>query len=244
MCLYFVSYLKSFYVFNIIFHYMISFQICGQGGITKRIPKMYDLMVKIFTDADQGRQFKITPREFNYRYSQINRNIQVFSDPDHPYFEFRKQIDSMPEMQNLRKVLPNSIKEAVFTGLFRIQSSLNHSCANNVEIISGAANEAPGIHVISKRPITEGEELLTSYVDTSLNRQQRRGFLYQAYHFWCECPRCLFEGDDSDTCTECRKEAEEEKGFPACGRCHKAWYCSKACQKEAWKKGHKNICIY
>lgn len=221
-----------------------SFQVCSQGGITKRIPKMYDLMVKIFTNKDKRKQYIITPGEFNLRYSQVSRNIQVFSDPNHPYFLFRKQVDKIPEMQHLQRILPNTIPEAVFTGIFRIQSSLNHSCANNVEIISGDVNEAPGIHVISKRPIKEGDELFTSFVDTSLNRQQRRGFLYRMYHFWCECPRCMFEGDDSDTCTQCRKEADDEKGFPSCGRCHKAWYCSKACQKAAWKKGHKEICLY
>ncbi|XP_011451311.3 histone-lysine N-trimethyltransferase SMYD5 [Magallana gigas] len=221
-----------------------SFQVCSQGGITKRIPKMYDLMVKIFTNKDERKQYIITPGEFNLRYSQVSRNIQVFSDPNHPYFLFRKQVDKIPEMQHLQRILPNTITEAVFTGIFRIQSSLNHSCANNVEIISGDVNEAPGIHVISKRPIKEGDELFTSFVDTSLNRQQRRGLLYRMYHFWCECPRCMFEGDDSDTCTQCRKEADDEKGFPSCGRCHKAWYCSKACQKAAWKKGHKEICLY
>ncbi|CAL1535004.1 unnamed protein product [Lymnaea stagnalis] len=30
--------------------------------------------------------------------------------------------------------------------------------------------------------------------------------------------------------------------FPHCGRCGRAWYCSQACQKEAWKKGHKKVC--
>lgn len=224
--------------------FIFSFQVCSQGGITKRIPKMYDLMVKIFTNKDKRKQYIITPGEFNLRYSQVSRNIQVFSDPNHPYFLFRKQVDKIPELQHLQRILPNTIPEAVFTGIFRIQSSLNHSCANNVEIISGDVNEAPGIHVISKRPIKEGNELFTSFVDTSLNRQQRRGFLYRMYHFWCECPRCMLEGDDSDTCTQCRKEADDEKGFPSCGRCHKAWYCSKACQKAAWKKGHKEICLY
>ena len=133
--------------------FIFSFQVCSQGGITKRIPKMYDLMVKIFTNKDKRKQYIITPGEFNFRYSQVSRNIQVFSDPNHPYFLFRKQVDKIPEMQHLQRILPNTIPEAVFTGIFRIQSSLNHSCANNVEIISGDVNEAPGIHVISKRPI-------------------------------------------------------------------------------------------
>jgi hypothetical protein len=211
--------------------------------MTKKIPKMYDLMVKMFTNKNQSRHYTITPEEFNFRYGQITRNVQAFSDPNHPYFEFRKQLDRTPEMKSLDKVLSNTVKEGVFAGLFTLQASLNHSCASNVEIISGNSNEAPGIHVISRRPIKEGEELLVSYVDTSLTRQQRRGLLYRLYHFWCECPGCLFEGDDADTCTECRKESEEEKGFPSCGRCRKAWYCSKMCQKTAWRKGHKEICV-
>lgn len=222
---------------------IFSFQVNCHGGVTKKIPKMYDLMVKMFSSKDQSRHYKITPEEFNFRYGQIIRNVQAFSDPYHPYFEFRKQVDMLPEMKSLKKILSNSVKEVVFAGLFPIQSSLKHSCASNVEIISGNANEAPGIHMISRKPIKQGEELLVSYVDTSLNRQQRRGLLYRLYHFWCECPGCLFEGDDSDICTECGKESEEEKGFPSCGRCHKAWYCSKVCQKTAWKKGHKAICV-
>ncbi|XP_062569046.1 histone-lysine N-trimethyltransferase SMYD5-like [Saccostrea cucullata] len=221
-----------------------SFQVQRRGGITKRIPKMFDLMVKIFTNKDKSRHYTITPEEFNFRYGQIYRNVQAFSDPNHPYFEFRKCVDMIPEMQSLKKILQNNIREAVFAGLFTFQSSLNHSCAGNVEIISGIANEAPGIHVISRRPIKEGEELFVSYVDTSFTRQQRRGLLYRLYHFWCECPRCLFEGDDVDICTQCGKEADDEKGFPSCGRCHKAWYCSKTCQKSAWKEGHKSICVY
>ncbi|XP_061178211.1 histone-lysine N-trimethyltransferase SMYD5-like [Saccostrea echinata] len=220
-----------------------SFQVQGRGGITKRIPKMYDLMVKIFSNKDKNSHYNITPEEFNFRYGQIYRNVQAFSDANHPYFEFRKYVDTIPEMQSL-KILQNSIREAVFAGLFTLQSSLNHSCSGNVEIISGIVNETPGIHVISRKPIREGEELFVSYVDTSFTRQQRRGFLYRLYHFWCECPRCMFEGDDSDVCTQCGKEADDEKGFPSCGRCHKAWYCSKTCQKTAWKKGHKEICVY
>ena len=31
--------------------------------------------------------------------------------------------------------------------------------------------------------------------------------------------------------------------FLQCSKCHRVWYCSKECQKEAWKAGHKRECV-
>jgi hypothetical protein len=40
-------------------------------------------------------------------------------------------------------------------------------------------------------------------------------------------------------CTNVEKHPRE---FKICTRCHVATYCSKKCQKEDWKAGHKRIC--
>ena len=88
------------------------------------------------------------------------------------------------------------------------------------------------------------------------------------YGFLCQCLRCQFEGDGPESCTHCGVKAndsqqQQEVGgegsdedddvmpdipslkqtFPTCSRCKRAWYCSPGCQKEAWKKGHKKICV-
>ena len=96
-----------------------------------------------------------------------------------------------------------------------------------------------------------------NYVDLALGRRARRAMLKRAYNFWCECQRCSFEGDDPYSCTECKTLSpiveqnntnqsngliSHRKPFPACSRCRNAWYCSSACQKSAWKRGHKLIC--
>lgn len=40
----------------------------------------------------------------------------------------------------------------------------------------------------------------------------------------------------------CRKTYAETDGFRYCGACRLARYCSELCQKEHWKKGHKDAC--
>ena len=39
-------------------------------------------------------------------------------------------------------------------------------------------------------------------------------------------------------CDECEDECEPH----LCGACQVAKYCSQACQRKAWKSGHKAIC--
>lgn len=41
----------------------------------------------------------------------------------------------------------------------------------------------------------------------------------RGYNFWCQCPRCKFEGDDPDKCTECGKEAKSDEKEKYPGKC-------------------------
>ena len=40
-------------------------------------------------------------------------------------------------------------------------------------------------------------------------------------------------------CANCSKEAKTAEKFKQCSKCKSQWYCSKECQVEAWKAGHK-----
>jgi Flp pilus assembly protein TadD len=40
-------------------------------------------------------------------------------------------------------------------------------------------------------------------------------------------------------CECCHKEG----GARRCGRCRESWYCGTACQRKAWKAGHKHKCV-
>ena len=41
---------------------------------------------------------------------------------------------------------------------------------------------------------------------------------------------------------KCKRQEKELCQFKRCARCHREAYCSRKCQKEDWKSGHKNIC--
>lgn len=43
-------------------------------------------------------------------------------------------------------------------------------------------------------------------------------------------------------CVRCGKSGQAGVRMKACGKCHKARYCDAACQKAAWKAGHKHSC--
>ncbi|XP_033728670.1 uncharacterized protein LOC117317831 isoform X2 [Pecten maximus] len=212
----------------------------AQCSYAQMVPDMVKIMREIFSDAGIGLVMDISEREFDGRYFQIACNVQAFSDPNPPFQTFKRNIKAAG-LDAARFMAPEE-KFATFGGLFCLHASMNHSCDNNAEIHDGSAGHRPGVHVIANRPIKRGEEINITYIDTTMSRQNRRAWLIRAYNFWCLCPRCRFEGDDSGFCTNCNKQAAKDKPFLGCGKCRSAWYCSPQCQKSAWKRGHKLIC--
>ena len=41
----------------------------------------------------------------------------------------------------------------------------------------------------------------------------------------------------------CGKMAKKGEGLKACNRCRSVWYCSRECQTQHWKQGHKSDCV-
>ncbi|XP_060069870.1 uncharacterized protein LOC132549911 [Ylistrum balloti] len=215
----------------------------GSAKNAKVVPRMLAIMREIFSDLADGVTLEITDKEFEGRYFQIACNIQEFADPEPPYRSFITNVKAKPQVwacvsPHIRSEPP----EATFTGLFMLHACMNHSCDNNAEVRDRFVDGRPGIALQAKKPINLGQEVTISYIDTRMCRQDRQTWLYQSYNFWCTCTKCQYEGDDATSCTNCKKQAPNDKLFPACSRCHRAWYCSSHCQKVAWKKGHKSIC--
>ena len=50
------------------------------------------------------------------------------------------------------------------------------------------------------------------------------------------------ETEGQSYCANCSKEAKAGEKFKQCSKCKAQWYCSKECQVEAWKAGHKKDC--
>ncbi|XP_060069860.1 uncharacterized protein LOC132549900 isoform X2 [Ylistrum balloti] len=212
----------------------------AQCSYAQMVPNMVKIMREIFSNAGTGVVMEISEKEFDCRYFQIACNVQAFSDPNPPFVIFKRNAKSAG--LEVTQFMTKDEKFATFGGLFCLHASMNHSCDNNADVHDGAAGDNPGVHVIANRAIKRGEEINITYIDTTMARQNRRAWLIRSYNFWCLCPRCRFEGDDSGVCTNCNKAATKDKPFLGCGKCRSAWYCSPQCQKSAWKRGHKTIC--
>ncbi|GAB1600558.1 uncharacterized protein LOC106876117 [Argonauta hians] len=215
----------------------------GAEGVASNYAIIYQTMKDVFNGLPDGLRYNITSREFEGRYLQMACNVQSFSDGKNPLHCFLKSINNVSNCDQIYDLIDiDNIPEANFAGVFPVQSCLNHSCANSVEVMDGLSNGRPGIQLRARMNIKSGEELFTTYIDTTIPRRERRAWLFRGYNFWCQCLRCKFEGDGPESCANCETEAPEGKQFPACGKCRKVWYCSPKCQKVAWKAGHKKIC--
>ena len=51
-----------------------------------------------------------------------------------------------------------------------------------------------------------------------------------------------WESDWQRVCANYSKEAETGEKCKQCSKCKAQWYCSKECQVEAWRAGHKQDC--
>ncbi|MBZ6370475.1 MAG: SET domain-containing protein [Microbacterium hominis] len=79
---------------------------------------------------------------------------------------------------------------------------INHSCVPNAVVVfpsfpkSAAPSSAPSpspsknMAVVALRDLERGEEVVTSYVDLSLPREERQKELQERYKFVCHCEGC------------------------------------------------------
>ncbi|KAF9475469.1 SET domain-containing protein [Pholiota conissans] len=112
---------------------------------------------------------------------------------------------------------------------------INHSCdPNAVVVFPRAGGEArkldePLMQVIALKYIAADDEILTSYIDTTLPRERRQKILRETYHFTCNCTLCAPPPDapiDFREAMWCPKKCggvcplpTEENSFTRCARC-------------------------
>lgn len=215
----------------------------GTTPATERMPEMLSIFQEVFNNCPDGLSYPITEAEFRGRYYQAACNLQCFSAHVTPFQRFMTNLQEEVEALSLLVHLDErKLPEAYFAGMFPVHACLNHSCDNNAEVSNGELDGNYGVQVTAKRAIKKGEEIFITYIETALPRMLRRAWLFKSFNFWCQCRRCQFEGDQATECTQCGAKAKGKKGFPTCGKCHKAWYCSTQCQRQNWVKGHKVIC--
>ncbi|KAF5362827.1 hypothetical protein D9757_012175 [Collybiopsis confluens] len=77
---------------------------------------------------------------------------------------------------------------------------INHSCEPNAAVIfpratADSKSQEPSMQVIAIRDIYPQEEILTSYIDTTLPTDLRQAALQETYNFTCTCSLCTSSAD-------------------------------------------------
>lgn len=95
------------------------------------------------------------------------------------------------------------------TGLYELQSRINHSCSPNVEIQFTEGNARLSVKAL--RDIVAGEELFISYMsgcELDRSRHSRQKYLLENYLFECWCIKCDSERGQEDLTSD--EESDEE----------------------------------
>jgi hypothetical protein len=89
------------------------------------------------------------------------------------------------------------------SGLYLIQSKINHSCSPNAEITFPDGNHV--VEIKALRDIRAGEEICISYLDEcqlERSRHSRQNYLKENYIFQCECEKCHDQINDPDVTSD------------------------------------------
>lgn len=129
-------------------------------------------------------------------FSRWVRNVTALEMPDAQRIHVDKMIDKIyDDMDEAVGTFLNNEG----TGLYKVQSSMNHSCVPNVIIEFPHSNSTLAVKAL--RDIRAGEELCISYLDEcelERSRHSRQKSLKSLYLFICQCEKCLSQADDPE----------------------------------------------
>lgn len=130
--------------------------------------------------------------------------------------EYEMKVDQREEIDNLIDSIYTRFNDTVGSflnnegsGLYIMQSKINHSCSPNAEITFPKGNHTLEIRAV--KDINAGEEICISYLEEcqlERSRHSRQRFLQENYIFLCECEKCLSQINDPDV-TSSEEEDEE-----------------------------------
>jgi len=182
----------------------------------------------------------LTKQGFRQLFSLIGRNSQgIGTSPLSVWVENcdamkslnkkeHKKLDSYIDKlyEKLEKV-SESFLNSEGSGLYELQSMINHSCRPNAEIKFQTNNNV--LTLVALRDIKPGEEIFISYLDEcelARSRHSRQKLLKENYLFACQCELCLeqsdhldvtsdedLEEDDDDDNEEAEEEEEDEEAI-------------------------------
>lgn len=135
------------------------------------------------------------------------KNVSTMEMPENERIEVDKFITRIyEEMEDV----VGSFLNSEGSGLYVLQSAVNHSCIPNAFAQFPYSNYI--LVLRASRNIQPGEEICISYLDECIlerSRHSRQKALTSSYLFICRCDRCLAQADDPDETSEDEDDLED-----------------------------------
>lgn len=186
-----------------------------------QISELFDALTRAFADDTELGKF-LTYDGFISLLALIGTNSQGIGTSS--FADYVKNVSDLDLNEKQRAEIDDLI-DSIYTrfnetvgvflnnegsGLYTIQSKINHSCQPNAEVTFDESNSE--LQVVALRDINENEEITISYLDEcqlSRSRHSRQKYLQENYLFHCECEKCESQIDDADVTSD--EEVEEDE---------------------------------
>ncbi|KAJ3214326.1 hypothetical protein HK099_006928 [Clydaea vesicula] len=141
----------------------------------EQIEKEYKLVFALFNKTPKFDKFLTDERYMVIKGKFLYNAISIISEN-----EVKKTEEKEKPKGEYFKSSTNKSRE-VGVGLYHIASYLSHSCEPNVEFKFGSLNKEKKagslLNVVAKKDLTKGDEIFINFVDTTLNKKQRKRIL-------------------------------------------------------------------
>lgn len=196
----------------------INHKILGEK-FAEQLVTLWDYMQNVFESGPVYDGF-LQPDNFKALFVLVGRNGQGIGTSS--FAAWQKNLESVDiedraSLENDIATIYDKIEEfsgsfldVEGSGLYVVQSKLNHSCLPNAEIKFPHSNHTLVISAL--RDIEIGEEICISYLSECLlnrSRHTRHKFLKENYLFVCQCELCTSQINEPDV-TSSEDEDEED----------------------------------
>uniref|UniRef100_A0A1B0CIA3 SET domain-containing protein n=1 Tax=Lutzomyia longipalpis TaxID=7200 RepID=A0A1B0CIA3_LUTLO len=202
-------------VCNRIYHKILGEQFVEQ------LATLHEYMKSIFIEPIYAEL--LSPDNFKALFILVGRNGQGIGTSSFAAWQKNLEkvdIDDRASLENDIATLYDKFEEfsgsfldVEGSGLYVVQSKLNHSCLPNAEIKFPHSNHT--LMIAAVKDIEPGEEICISYLSECLlnrSRHTRHKFLKENYLFVCQCELCTSQIADPDVTSS---EDEDEEAMEA-----------------------------
>lgn len=191
---------------------------------TSQLEDLHKAMLQVF-GGDAELQMWLTPEAFKTLFILIGTNGQGIGTTS--IGEWAKRVGNLENLsEEDKKKLEQAIDDLYMkmdefsgqflnvegSGLYQLQSKINHSCDPACEIVFPDSNHV--LQVVALRNIAQGEEISISYLDECVlarSRHSRQKVLRENYIFNCDCTKCQLEKDQQEDKTSSEEEDDDDE---------------------------------